>query len=154
MDETDESNLLVRTAKSLKLEEKLRAARDRFGFDLAIQAEVIGPGIQKNKYALPAATLRVFNAINVDAYQLLDHSQKLALLAEMRIESVPQLETLVLDHTVDQLVAYAEGASVLNPKIQREGVVLRPLSEEYDEEIGGRLSFKVINPKFLLKFDE
>ena len=54
MDEADESNVLVRVAKGLKLEEKLRAARDRLGFDLAIQAEVIGPGIQKNKYGLPA----------------------------------------------------------------------------------------------------
>ena len=41
-----------------------------------------------------------------------------------------------------------------NPQVQREGVVLRPLIEEYDEDIGGRLSFKAINPKFLLKYDE
>jgi hypothetical protein len=33
-------------------------------------------------------------------------------------------------------------------------MVLRPLAEEYDEDIGGRLSFKAINPKFLLKYDE
>jgi hypothetical protein len=45
-DETDEQNVLARIAKGLKLEEKLRAARERLGFDLAIQAEVIGPGIQ------------------------------------------------------------------------------------------------------------
>lgn len=62
--------------------------------------------------------------------------------------------SILLNHTVDELVAYSEGMSVLNPKTQREGVVLRPLSEEYDEDIGGRLSFKVINPKFLLKYDE
>jgi hypothetical protein len=43
---------------------------------------------------------------------------------------------------------------VLNPKAQREGVVLRPLVEEHDEDVGGRLSFKVINPKFLLRYDE
>ena len=55
---------------------------------------------------------------------------------------------------MDELVAFSEGASVLNPKIQREGIVLRPLAEEYDEDVGGRLSFKVINPKFLLKYDE
>ena len=67
---------------------------------------------------------------------------------------MPQLGTLVLDHTVDELVAFSEGTSVLNPKVQREGVVLRPLAEEYDEDIGGRLSFKAINPKFLLKYDE
>jgi RNA ligase (TIGR02306 family) len=154
MDEADESNILVRVAKGMKLEEKLRAARDLLGFDAAIQAEVIGPGIQKNKYGLPAVALRVFNVLNVDAYRLLDHAEMLAFLGEAGLESVPQLGMLELNHTVDELVAYSEGASVLNPKVQREGVVLRPLAEEYDEDIGGRLSFKAINPKFLLKYDE
>ena len=154
MDEADESNILVRVAKGMKLEEKLRAVRDLLGFDAAIQAEVIGPGIQKNKYGLPAVALRVFNVLNVDAYRLLDHAEMLAFLGEAGLESVPQLGTLELNHTVDELVAYSEGASVLNPKVQREGVVLRPLAEEYDEDIGGRLSFKAINPKFLLKYDE
>ena len=154
MDEADESNVLARIAIGIRLEEKLRAARERLGFDLAIQAEVIGPGIQKNKYALSAVTLRVFSVLNVDTFRLFDHAEMMALLAEMEIEPVPQLGTLELDHTVDDLVAYSEGFSVLNPKIQREGVVLRPLSEEYDADIGGRLSFKAINPKFLLKYDE
>jgi len=154
MDEADETNFLVRVTRGLKLEEELRLARERLGFDLALQAEVIGPGIQKNKYGLPMLTLRVFNILNVDAYQLLDHAAMLVLLEELQLESVPQLGTLVLNHTVDELVAFSEGASELNPKVQREGVVLRPLAEEYDEEIGGRLSFKVINPRFLLKYDE
>lgn len=154
MDEADESNVLARVAVGNKLAEKLRAARERLGFDVAIQAEVIGPGIQKNKYASPAAMLRVFNVLNLDAYALLDHAAGLELLAAIGLESVPQLGTVVLDHTVDQLVAMAEGTSVLNPKIQREGIVFRPLVEEFDDEIGGRLSFKAINPKFLLKYDE
>ena len=154
MDEADESNVLVRVARGLRLEEKLRGARERLGFDPAIQAEVIGPGVQKNKYALPAVTLRVFNVLNVDAYRLLDHAHMLALLDELQLDPVPQLGTLTLDHVVDELVEFAQGKSIVNPKIQREGVVLRPLVEEYDEEIGGRLSFKVINPKFLLKYDD
>ncbi len=154
MDETDETNVLVRVARGLKLEEKLRAVRERVEHDLAIQAEVIGPGIQKNKYALPAVTLRVFNVLNVDAGRLLDHGAMLQTLAELGLESVPQLGAVLLNHTVDELVAYAEGTSVLNPNVQREGVVLRPLAEEYDEDLAGRLSFKAINPKFLLKYDE
>jgi RNA ligase (TIGR02306 family) len=154
MDEADETNLLVRVARGLKLEEKLRAARERLGHDIAVQAEVIGPGIQKNKYGLKTVTLRVFSVLNVDTYRLLDHAAMLEVLAEMEIEPVPQLGTLVLNHTVDELVAFSEGSSVLNPQAQREGVVLRPLVEEHDEDIGGRLSFKVINPKFLLKYDE
>jgi hypothetical protein len=99
-------------------------------------------------------TLRAFSVLNVDAYRLLDHGPMLALLADLAIEPVPQLGTLQLDHTVDALVAFFEGASMLNPKVQREGVVVRPVAEEYDEDIGGRLSFKVINPKFLLKYEE
>lgn len=154
MDETDESSVLVRVAKGLKVEEKLRVARERLGHDVAIQAEVIGPGIQRNKYGLKEVTLRVFNVLNVDAYRLIDHQTKLAALAVMGLEAVPQLGTLVLNHTVDELVALSEGMSVLNAQVQREGVVLRPLAEEYDEDIGGRLSFKAINPKFLLKYDE
>jgi RNA ligase (TIGR02306 family) len=154
MDETDESNVLVRIARSLRLEERMKAARDSLEFDVAIQAEVIGPGIQKNKYGLPSVSLRVFNVLNVDAFQLLDHSTMLAALGKLGLESVPQLGTLVLGHTVDDLVAFAEGASLLNPKIQREGIVLRPFAEEYDENLGGRLSFKVINPRFLLRYDE
>ena len=154
MDETDEGNLHARVARALKLDEKLRAARDRLGFDIALQAEVIGPGIQKNKYALKEASLRFFNAFDIATHRYLDHTDTVALLAEMGLESVPQLGTLVLNHTVDELVAFSEGTSVLNPNVQREGIVLRPLAEEYDADIGDRLSFKAINPKFLLKYDE
>jgi RNA ligase (TIGR02306 family) len=154
MDEADESNILVRVAKGLNLEERLRAARERLGHDVAVQAELIGPGIQKNKYGLKQVTLRAFNVLNVDTYRPLDHPAMLAAVTEMGLEVVPQLGTLALNHTVDEVVAFSEGASALNPLIQREGVVLRPLVEEHDADIGGRLSFKAINPKFLLKFDE
>lgn len=154
MDETDETNVLARVAKRLHLEEKLRAASVSRGRDIAIQAEVIGPGIQKNKYELKEASLRVFSVIDVASYRLFDHSVGLDIINELGVEGVPQLGTVVLDHGVDELVAMAEGASALNPKVQREGIVLRPLVEEHDEDLGGRLSFKAINPKFLLKYDE
>ena len=154
MDETDETNVLVRVARGFAWKRSCESARERLGFDLAIQAEVIGPGIQKNKYGLPAVTLRVFNVLNVDTYQLLDHAAMLAVLGDLSSNPCRSLGRWCSTTGVDELVAFSEGASVLNPKIQREGVVLRPLAEEYDEDIGGRLSFKVINPKFLLKYDE
>jgi RNA ligase (TIGR02306 family) len=154
MDETDETNVLSRVARRFKLDEKLRALRERRGFQPALQAEVIGPGVQKNKYDLKEVTLRVFNVFNIDTGRLVDHAALLDILREVELEGVPQLGTLVLDHTVDSLVAFSEGMSMLNSKVQREGVVLRPLTEEYDEDLGGRLSFKVINPRFLLKYDE
>jgi RNA ligase (TIGR02306 family) len=153
LDEADESNVLARLARGLGLEAKLRGAVARLGHDLALQAEAIGPGIQGNKYGLATVTLRVFTVFDVDAYRLVDHDHALAILDEMGLEPVPQLGPLVLDHGVDQLVALASGVSLLNPRLRREGIVLRPPAEEYDPDIGGRLSFKVINPGFLLKFD-
>jgi RNA ligase (TIGR02306 family) len=154
LDETDETSLFARLAAALKVEEKLRAARERLGFDVAVQGEVIGPGVQGNKYKLPAVALRVFNVLNVETGGLLDHAAALDELQAMGLDGVPQLGTVVLNHTVDELVVFAEGKSVLNPGVQREGVVLRPPSEGHDPESGGRFSFKAINPKFLLKYDE
>lgn len=154
MDPTDDGNVLVRVARRLKLEEGLRAVAAAHTFQPAIQAEVIGPGIQGNKYGLTGVTLRVFNVFDLDAHRLVDHPRWLGIVREMGLEPVPPLGTIVLDHGVDELVAFSEGVSALNPKAQREGVVLRPLVEEYDPDIGGRLSFKAINPQFLLKYDE
>jgi RNA ligase (TIGR02306 family) len=154
LDETDDANVMARVAKRLGLEAKLRSVAAACGFQPAVQAEVIGPGVQKNKYELKEVTLRVFNVIDLGSYRLLDHAVMLDVIREAGLESVPQIGTLVLNHTVDELVALSEGTSVLNPKAQREGIVLRPPVEEHDPDIGGRLSFKAINPKFLLKYDE
>jgi RNA ligase (TIGR02306 family) len=154
MDETDESNMLARLARRTQLKDKLQAIRTSRGFQPALQAEVIGPGVQKNKYGLKEVTLRVFNVLDIDAQRLVDQPAMLAILRAVGLEGVPQLGSIQLDHTIDELVAFSEGTSVLNPQAQREGVVLRPFVEEYDEDIGGRLSFKVINPRFLLKHDE
>jgi RNA ligase (TIGR02306 family) len=169
LDTTDETGTLVRVAKRLGLEERLRALAAARGCDFAVQGEVIGPGVQRNKYGLSELALCVFNvlirgnlpqvppeptpAFDVSAYRFLDQSDMLAAVAELGLETVPHLGTVVLNHTIDELVVLAEGTSVLNPKSQREGIVLRPLVEVEDEFLG-RLSFKAINPKFLLKYDE
>ena len=153
LDTTDERSVMVNLAKRLGLEEKLRAFGAARGSDLAVQGELIGPGVQGNKYALKELSLRVFNVFDVSAFRFLDHADMLVAVDAMGLEAVPALGTLVLNHSVDELVSLSEGTSVLNPKVQREGVVLRPLTETEDEDLG-RLSFKAINPKFLLKYDE
>jgi RNA ligase (TIGR02306 family) len=154
MDETDTSNVLVKVAQRLELETKLRAMQRLHGFSPAIQGELIGPGIQKNKYALPNVQLHVFNLINLNESKLVDHERSVEMTQEAGLTPVPQLGTLVLDHTIDELVQLSTGPSTLNPKAHREGIVFRPTTDEYDHDVGGRLSFKVINPQFLLKYDE
>jgi RNA ligase (TIGR02306 family) len=154
MDETDMSNLLAKAAQRLDLETKLRTMHRIHGFWPAIQGELIGPGIQKNKYALAEVRLHVFNLLNLGEAKLVDHVRAVEILEEGGLRPVPQLGTLVLDHTIDQLVQLAMGPSTLNPKAHREGIVFRPGTEQFDHDVGGRLSFKVINPQFLLKYDE
>ncbi|WP_146512498.1 RNA ligase (ATP) [Thalassoglobus neptunius] len=154
VDETDLSNTLCRLAAELKLAEKLETLRTSFEISPAIQGEVIGPGIQGNKYALRSPELYVFNVLDTDQYQLVDRSLQAKMLESVGLTSVPSLGDITLEHSVDELVALSVGKSILNPKVQREGIVFRPEVEVNDPDIGGRLSFKAINPKFLLKFDE
>ena len=154
LDDSDEASSLIRMAKGLALQEKLAAAVATYGFQLAIQGEVIGPGIQKNKYGLKEATLYVFNVLDIGSRRLVDHDLMLEITGLLGLKVVPQMGVITLNHTVDELIAMAEAVSSLNSQVQREGIVFRPLVEEYDGDIGGRLSFKAINPKFLLKYDE
>ena len=154
LDETDNSSLFVRLAQTLNLPEKLRRIRDNFGFQPAIQGEVIGPGIQKNKYGLAHVDLRVFSLIDIERYSLVDRDIMLSALEQAGLNSVPQLGEIVLNHTIDELVEIAIGRSQLNANAHREGLVFRPAQEVHDATLGGRLSFKVINPQFLLKYDE
>jgi RNA ligase (TIGR02306 family) len=154
LDERDEASQLVRLARRLDLPERLKLLRDRLGVWPAVQGEVIGPGVQKNRYGLPALAVRVFSLLDTGTGRLVDREPALAALLGVGLTPVPQLGPLVLDHTVDELVALSVGVSQLNPKVQREGIVLRPEVEVEESEVGGRLSFKAINPLFLLKYDE
>lgn len=56
--------------------------------------------------------------------------------------------------SIPALVEKAIGKSVLNPQLQREGIVIRPVQEQSTALEGlGRVSFKAINPEFLLKYE-
>ena len=154
LDETDLSNKLARLAHDLDLPGKLAQLQREFGRHPAVQGEVIGPGIQGNKYGLKQVELYVFNLLDVDAYRLVDRALQAQLLHAVGLKSVPVLGEITLNHTVDELVSLSLGMSQLNAKVQREGIVFRPEVELNDPDLGGRLSFKVINPQFLLKFEE
>ena len=153
LDETDASNVMVQLAERLELCQKLEQIQQRHGFQPAIQGELLGPGVQGNKYALAEHDLYVFTIVDIGAGRWIERVRMLEILEEVGLKAVPQLETLTLDHGIDELVEMAVGKSALRSQTQREGIVLRTMSEEHDPELG-RLSFKAISPKFLLKYDE
>lgn len=145
-------NTLWQVARAAQLEEKLKSQSRR----LALQAELIGPGIQGNKYKLQKPALHFFNAFDIEAYAFLGHADFMALMAELDLNPVPILETdYLLEADIPRLVEKSIGFSVLNPQTRREGIVIRPLQETQTAENGlGRVSFKAINPDFLLKYGE
>ncbi len=59
------------------------------------------------------------------------------VIASIGLEPVPYLRKLTLNHTVDELVELAAGKSVLNESALREGIVLRPTVETYEQDTGG-----------------
>lgn len=140
-------NSLWKVARSLQIEEKLRAR----GGNHALQGEIVGEGIQGNLYKLRGQTVFFFNLFDITAYRFLGFAGFEAAMQEMELQSVPVLDraySLISD--IPQLVALGTGRSTLY-NVEREGVVIRPLTETRD--LMGRVSFKAINPEFLLKHD-
>ena len=77
-----------------------------------------------------------------------------ALLKGLGLEMVPVLDDeFELTDNMEELIQKATRKSTLNKDVWAEGIVLRPLKELKEPNIG-RVSFKVINPEFLLKYNE
>ena len=69
---------------------------------------------------------------------------------ELDITTVPIVEEgEVFNYTEEELLEKADGLYPSGKR--REGIVVRPQKEIYSETLSGRLSFKVINNKYLLK---
>ncbi len=144
-----EKNTYWEVAKKEKIEEKLLA----LGGNWALQGELIGEGVQKNKYKIKGQSVFFFNIFDIDKYKYLDFEEFTQSIQKLALKSVPILDKdFILINNIPDLVKKSIGKSVLEKNTQREGLVLRPLQEIY-ETAHGRVSFKVINPEFLLKFE-
>lgn len=116
-------------------------------FPSAIQGEIVGGKIQGNPYKLPNYRLYVFNLINLDNQKRLDifSPSNLSLLSNAGLDTVPLLfRNFFLPSSLDTLIAFSDGHSLVNPNTTREGLVLRNFENSYT-------SFKVISNNFLLK---
>lgn len=130
-------------AKKYDLENKLQDG-------MAIQCELIGEGIQKNPLKQMGQDIYCFNVFNITWHKYLNFRDFLAFCAELGVKTVPIVDNnFVLPKDTTEALFLAEGKSLLNPSCEREGIVVRPKVER--EHKGGRLSFKIISNKYLLK---
>ena len=116
---------------------------------LTIQGEQGDTKVQGNKYGIKEPTMWVFNIIDHEKNYHFTYSQIVVFCRKYCLEYVPLLKSGKLSElgsTVKDLVEFSKGKSTLKD-IPREGVVIRCIEN-------GRklLSFKVINPDFLLKY--
>ena len=123
----------------------------------AIQGEMCGPKVQGNKLKLDELDLFVYNVFNIKEGRYLDFTDFITFCAEYGLSTVPihRVHTDVSDWTLDDYLDEAEGRykddgfDFIKSTWQREGIVVRPVKEMFSEVLTGRLSFKVINNKFL-----
>lgn len=144
-------------AREQNLEAKLRhyvgENTERYSLGLILQGELVGPGVQKNRQKFAVRSFRVFNAYNPALRRFLNFKELVDLAIELRIELVPIIDdNFLVDNsvTVESLVKLATRKATNNPEVWAEGIVVRPLDGGFHRDLG-RLSFKAINPEYLLE---
>jgi len=151
-----ENNTLWKLAHYYAIETKLK----RLKFNAAIQGECIGEGVQKNIYKLRGQKFYIFNLFHIDEYRYLNLTEMQEALLAMNhnavvpLELVPLISVIELSANIDELVQLSSGVSELNKEALREGLVFRCYEKEIWDPDLGRVSFKAINPEYLLKYGE
>lgn len=139
----DENVTFWKVAVEEDLISKIRST----GRNLALQGELIGEGIQGNKYAILGHGFFLFDVYDIDQKSYLTPSERQELAKRLDIPHVPVInnDALLNWMGVEDILFAAEGKSMLNDKIEREGLVFKATKFES--------SFKAISNKWLLKND-
>ena len=140
----DENNSFWKMAIDSNVEEMMKSY-DLFG--CAIQGELIGEGIQGNPYKIKGQQFFVFDLYVSRLGEYMSPADCLMYCQFLVLKHVPIISpNMILSNleTVDGLLKFAEGFSVLNGTTPREGVVFK------HNRPGGK-SFKAISNAFLMK---
>jgi len=126
-------------AQSNELIPKLRST----GRNLAIQGELIGPGVHGNMYNLDKIDFYLFNIWDIIHQRWFSSEERVQLCELLNIKHVPILPVFKVtpETTIDSLLSSADGNSILNPNAFREGLVFKSLKSSE--------SFKAVSNYFL-----
>lgn len=138
----DDNNTFWKTAKKYNLPEALKA----YGKNIAIQGELMGPGVQGNREQLKEHEFFVFNAWDIEKQRYLTYDEENIIGEELekrdvKLDACPYLgDCMPFQLTLPELLKASEIKS-LNHDIA-EGIVYQTKDRTF--------SFKVINNQFLL----
>jgi RNA ligase (TIGR02306 family) len=141
----DEGNTFWKTAYSSgAVKALLDFCKPVYFSDIAIQGELIGPGIQGNSYGLTDFEFFVYDMFNISSNSYLAPQDVRDISTMFGLKTVPIIEKSgKIKSSVKQLLKDANGVSKLNPKAKREGDVYKAKN--------GVESFKVISNEWLCK---
>ena len=134
-------NSLWNMANLLQLKNKLTL----LGKNIALQGELIGNGINGNLYRLRDHKLFIFTGYDIDTGKRMPFDMLEWILFKLDLQMVPVIDgntILPKGDIVDYMLLMAEEKSVINPEVDREGIVVRGLEKEF--------SFKAISNKYLM----
>ena len=127
---------------------RIKGGLESLGGSLALQGEIVGPGIQCNRLGLKEVDFYVFTVVNTATRTRLPLDEAVAAAAAIGVPFVPVLErgdsfsysmADLLDKAKGRYRDHFPGAKEAQ---EREGIVVRSLC--------GTISFKAINNDFLL----
>jgi len=143
---SDEADAVaVKTVQSMGIKQKL----EKFGKSLALQGELVGPGVQANIYGLKQHMWRIFDVFLILEGRYATPEERLNILRDLGLgdSTVPILKPLKLGGmSVADILEAAEGKSAL-ANVSREGIVFK----SKDLVKNRVLSFKAISNSYELK---
>jgi RNA ligase (TIGR02306 family) len=154
INEKTQQNKFVRTY----IDSNLREALIKYGKNIAVQGELVGPGIEQNRERFDSHKLFVFDIYDMDNHRYFTPEQRYEIFEEIMslgidrniISHIPILfKNVSMDdlgiENINQLLFFADGQGY-NPGVIREGVIFKDWTDQF--------SFKVISNSMLLSEEE
>lgn len=139
----DEGSAWWAMADKYGIEERLR----ELGRELAIQGELVGPGVNGNRDLRTEYDLLVFRVWDITNQRYLPTDERFELCGRLGLRHVkvisPAMDVFTELPTVDDVLRFAEG--VTDRGNEREGLVFKEVGTPYPR------SFKAVSNRYLLK---
>jgi RNA ligase (TIGR02306 family) len=137
----ESDNTQWKLINKLDLKNKL----EDIGKSIAIQGELIGPGVQGNHYKLKEHKFVVFNIFDIENQVYYSSDDRLILCNRLGLDHVPTVSyNASVNSDIHQMLFLADGNSNINSEVLREGLVWKNL-------ILPEISFKIVSNVYLLK---
>lgn len=134
-----QGNTFWDTVRSLGVEEKLSQYDN-----VALQGELIGPGVQGNNYKLLKHSVRWFKVYDVTQQSFYSSHDAFNFVSNVGLQFVPVKNFNYVVQNLSEELQLADGESHLTPGVLREGYVYRSNSRP-------NVSFKVVSNAWLLQ---